>query len=271
MEYNVEFFKLNYWYFAIFSFIFGAAIGSFLNVVIYRLPIPGLSIVKPRSKCPNCDTPIAGYDNIPILSWFLLRGRCRHCGEKFSFRYAGVETLTGCVAVLFFHMTVIGRFSPAAGLIFFLFACALIAITFIDLDHMIIPNQISIPGIPIGIVLSIFLPVGLLGSVIGAAVGFVSTMAVVYGSLIILKKEGMGLGDVKLLTMIGAFVGWQGVLMTWFIASLVGSVVGIFTVVIPGKGRNYRIPFGPFLSAGAVIYILGGDQLIRWYIELFGG
>lgn len=258
-----------YWYFASVSFLFGAAIGSFLNVVIYRLPSEKMSIVKPRSFCPVCKNNIAAYDNIPLLSYIFLRGKCRHCSVKISPRYFLIELVTALFALLYFHLTVqVGFFQPIAAIVYFFFTCALLVVTFVDLDLQIIPNQISLPGIPIGIALSFVMPHSIWDSIIGAALGSGVLLSVAYGYLFIAKKEGMGMGDVKLLAMIGAFLGWPAVPFSLLLASFIGTVVGVVFLLLSGKGREYRIPFGPFLSVGAVGYIFFGPQLIRWY---FGG
>ena len=210
-------------------FIFGLCIGSFLNVCIYRLPA-SKSIVHPRSMCSNCGTLIAAYDNIPVLSYLWLKGRCRHCQIKISLRYPMVELLGGLFALgtyLKFGLTF-------EALIYYLFFTALLVVTFIDIDHRIIPNVITLPGIPICFAASFALPTityreALLGILIGG--GSLFLVAWIYS--LITKKEGMGGGDIKLLAMMGAIVGWQGVLFTIFVASLVGTLSWI--------GRNAAI------------------------------
>ncbi|MEX1325794.1 MAG: prepilin peptidase, partial [Desulfobacterales bacterium] len=204
-------------------FIFGLCIGSFLNVCIYRLPA-SKSIVHPRSMCSNCGTLIAAYDNIPVLSYLWLKGRCRHCQIKISLRYPIVELLGGLLALgtfLKFGLTL-------EALIYYLFCAALLIVTFIDIDHRIIPNVITLPGIPICFAASFALPTitykeALLGILIGG--GSLFLVAWIYS--LITKKEGMGGGDIKLLAMMGAIVGWQGVLFTIFVASLVGTLAGL--------------------------------------------
>ena len=251
---------------ALFSFAFGACIGSFLNVCIYRIPAKK-SIVHPGSTCPGCGQPIAFYDNIPILSWLILRGRCRRCRIRIPFRYAFVEILGGCFAlctVLYFGPT------PAA-LIIFGFIAALLVIAFIDLDHWIIPDVISLPGIPAGLLASLVLPaVTVVDAAIGVLLGGGSLYLIAWGYEKLKRgRTGMGGGDIKLLAMIGAFVGWQGVIVTIFTASLLGTLAGV-AVMIRTRRRDLklRIPFGPFLALGAITHIFFGPQLIRWYLTL---
>ncbi len=245
-------------------FVFGLCIGSFLNVCIYRLPV-SKSIVQPRSMCSNCGTLIAAYDNIPVLSYLWLKGRCRHCQIKISIRYPMVELLGGLFALgtyLKFGLTL-------EALIYYLFFAALLIVTFIDIDHRIIPNVITLPGIPICFAASFALPTitykeALLGIFIGG--GSLLLVAWVYG--LITKKEGMGGGDIKLLAMMGAIVGWQGVFFTIFLASLVGTLAGLAAMLQSRKGMKLAVPFGPFLSIGSITYIFFGTPLIAWYFDL---
>ena len=247
-------------------FIFGLCIGSFLNVCIYRLPA-SKSIVHPRSMCSNCGTLVAAYDNIPVLSYLWLKGRCRHCQIKISLRYPIVELLGGLFALgtfLKFGLTL-------EALIYYLFFAALLIVAFIDIDHRIIPNVITLPGIPICFAASFALPTityreALLGILIGG--GSLFLVAWIYS--LITKKEGMGGGDIKLLAMMGAIVGWQGVLFTIFIASLVGTLAGLAAMLQSRKGMKLAVPFGPFLSIGSITYIFFGTPLIAWYFNLLG-
>ncbi|MEX1346997.1 MAG: prepilin peptidase [Desulfobacterales bacterium] len=247
-------------------FIFGLCIGSFLNVCIYRLPA-SKSIVHPRSMCSNCGTLIAAYDNIPVLSYLWLKGRCRHCQIKISLRYPIVELLGGLLALgtfLKFGLTL-------EALIYYLFCAALLIVTFIDIDHRIIPNVITLPGIPICFAASFALPTitykeALLGILIGG--GSLFLVAWIYS--LITKKEGMGGGDIKLLAMMGAIVGWQGVLFTIFVASLVGTLAGLAAMLQSRKGMKLAVPFGPFLSIGSITYAFFGTPLIDWYFNLLG-
>ena len=253
------------------TFIFGAVVGSFLNVCIARIP-KGQSIVHPPSHCPNCQASIPFYCNVPLLSYVWLWGRCRSCKEPISSRYPMVELLTALVALALMH-----RFGPSyAFFVTFLFAAALIVISFIDLDVRIVPDVISLPGIVLGLVLAVigyfifdgatsFIP-SPLSSLIGilAGGGFLLATAWVYEK--ITGVEGMGGGDIKLLAMIGAFLGWPSVPVTLFFASLVGSVVGLACMFMTGAGRRLALPFAPFLCSGAVLFIFYGEELIRFYL-----
>ncbi len=245
-------------------FFVGLCIGSFLNVCIHRLP-KGKSIVRPPSACPVCGALIRWYDNIPVLSYLILRGRCRGCKAPISFRYPIVELMTGLFAFLLWE-----RFGASAPtLVYFLFIAVLILITFIDLDHRIIPDVISLPGIPIGFAASFLLPqVTWIDSLIGIAAGGGSLLAIAVGYQLLTGKDGMGGGDIKLLAMIGALLGWQGVCFTIMASSFVGTVVGITVMLRSGKGMKMAVPFGPFLAIGAILYIFFGNQLIAWYFGL---
>jgi len=246
-------------------FIFGACIGSFLNVCIYRIP-QNKSIVSPGSSCPSCNKHIPVYLNIPIISYIILRGRCRYCNKSISLRYPAVETLTAVSAValvLKFNLT------PAA-FFWFVFIAVLITISFIDIDLQIIPDVLSLPGILIFSTSSLFIPeITLKDSIIGILSGGGSLYGVAVLYYLIRKEEGMGGGDIKLLAMIGAATGWKGVLFTIFSGSLLGTIAGVI-IMAATKIANIklRIPFGPYLSAGAVIYIFFGEQLINWYFSL---
>lgn len=249
-------------------FIFGAMVGSFLNVCIARIPNDE-SIVQPRSRCPGCKKAIAAYDNIPILSYLLLRGRCRGCGTGISLRYPLVELLMGILAVALYWRFGLGL----AFISFFVFCAGLVVISFIDIDVRIVPNGISLPGIVIGLLFSLLAayvipdPVSviptplsaLLGVLIGG--GFLLATALIYEKL--RGQEGMGMGDVKLLAMIGAFLGGEAIFLTLFLASLTGAVVGLAS----GGGRYAKIPFGPFLCSGAVIYLFFGRGLMLFSFD----
>lgn len=249
---------------AVFAFTFGAVVGSFLNVCIYRLPLEQ-SVVSPGSRCMGCGTAIRWYDNIPILSGLVLKGRCRSCKEPFSIRYPLVELLTGLLAAALFL-----KFGLSLSLVvMFLFCAALVVITFIDFDHQIIPDEISLPGIILGFVCSFFLPGhGWLSSLLGIAVGWGSLALIFYGYLWLTGREGMGGGDAKLLAMMGAFLGLQAVPFIIFASSLVGTVAGLSIMAVQRKDRHLAIPFGPYLALGAVLYIFCGPQLIQWYLQL---
>jgi leader peptidase (prepilin peptidase)/N-methyltransferase len=250
--------------FYIFIFFTGLCIGSFLNVCIYRIPTQK-SIVYPGSACPSCKASIKYYDNIPIIGYIIVKGRCRYCGNPISIRYPIVEFLGGLIAlsmVLKFGFT----FSMLA---YFIFVTALMVITFIDIDYKIIPNEISLPGIIIGLGLSFIIPtLTFFESLVGIIIGGGSLWLVATLYMLVTRREGMGFGDVKLLGMIGAFIGWKGVIVTIFAASATGTIIGIAAMLKSRKDMKMAIPFGPFLSIGAIIYIFFGDALINWY--LFG-
>ncbi|MBW2219142.1 MAG: prepilin peptidase [Deltaproteobacteria bacterium] len=243
-------------------FIFGLCIGSFLNVCIYRLP-EGKSFAMSRSECPACGNMIRFYDNIPVLSYLILRGHCRHCKVSISVRYVFVELITGFCAICTFV-----KFGlTLEGLIYFIFIAALIVVIFIDIDHKIIPDIITKPGIPICFIASFALAsMTMKASIIGILAGGGSLFLVAWVYKLITKREGMGRGDIKLLAMIGALIGWKGVLFTIYAASVAGTLVGIPVILLNKKNFRFAIPFGPFLSVGAIAYIFYGEIVIRWYL-----
>ncbi len=251
------------WQAASYIFMFGAIVGSFLNVCIYRMPL-GQSIVSPGSRCMSCNKNVRWYDNIPILSWLFLRGRCRFCGASFSIRYPFVELLTALLAVALFL-----KFGLTLQLaVMFIFCAALVVVTFIDFDHQIIPDEISLPGIVVGFVLSFFMPdITWLSSLLGIIAGWGILAAVFYGYLWLTGREGMGGGDLKLLAMMGAFLGVKSIPFIIFASSLVGSILGVSIMLLQRKGRHLAIPFGPYLALGAVLYIFFGPRLIDWYFR----
>ena len=243
-------------------FAVGAIVGSFLNVCIHRLP-SGESIVFPASHCPHCGEPIRPYDNIPILSYLVLRGRCRHCGDAISARYPLVELLTGLAAVA----CVGGLGVSAHALLTFAFLCALIVITFIDLDYQIIPDAVSLPGIGVGFAAALILgQPSWTASLAGIALGGGLLWGVAEGYHWLTGREGMGGGDIKLLAMIGAFLGWEAVPVTLMIASLAGTAVGVGLMIAQRRDSRTAIPFGPFLALGAACALFWGDALIAWYL-----
>lgn len=246
-----------------FAFLFGAAMGSFANVLIHRLPM-GLSIVSPGSRCPSCGTGIRWFDNIPIVSYFILGGRCRSCEAAISPRYPLVETLSGLLfAAVFFRFGV-----GLHAVVLAVFGWSLVVITFIDLDHRIIPDVISLPGILAGFAAS-FIP-GFprpMDSALGVALGGGFLFLVLYSYEKIMGEEGMGLGDVKLLAMIGAFLGWQALPITILASSFTGSLVGVGYALLKGESvRKFPVPFGPFLALGALVHLFFGVELIQWYL-----
>ncbi len=246
-------------------FFFGLVVGSFLNVCIYRLPRE-MSIVRPPSSCPVCKEPIRPWDNIPILSYLILGGKCRHCRTRIPLRYPLVEFLNGLA-----WLAVLWRYGLTPGsLLLMVFFSAFIVITFIDLDFQIIPDLITIPGAVIALLGGILLlddpfnrglSLGWQDSLIGAALGFG-----LFYLIALLSRGGMGGGDIKMMAMVGALTGWKGVLLTTFIGSLTGSIIGIFLVIFRGKGRKSKVPFGPFLALGTVVTILFGQEILRLYL-----
>lgn len=251
-------------FFETFIFVLGAAVGSFLNVLIHRLP-EEKSIILPASHCPKCRHAIRLYDNIPLVSYLFLRGRCRDCGEAISLRYPLVELLTAIMSLLIFWKFGLSLQYLCA----FLFVCALIAITFIDLDHQIIPDVISLPGIPIFFLAAVFV---MNLSFFDAFLGFLIGGGILYGIAfvyeLITKREGMGGGDIKLLAMMGAFLGWQSLLFILLISSFAGAIVGITIMIVKGQDMKYAVPFGPFLSLGAVAYIFFGNYMTSLFFSL---
>lgn len=245
-------------------FALGSVVGSFLNVCIYRVP-RNLSIISPSSRCPSCNTPIKPYDNIPVLSYILLGGKCRVCKAGISFRYPLVELLNAILYVF-----VIYRYGfEWHSIIYGFFCSALVAITFIDLDFQIIPDVITLPGIIIGIVAgSLLMPdpfmrYALLGFKV-SAIGLLTGGGLFY-AIAVLSKGGMGGGDIKMMAMVGALMGWKSVLLTIFLGSLTGAAFGIFLMISQGKGRKTKIPFGPFLALGTVITLFYGQEIFAWY------
>ena len=274
------------WFLPLFAFLFGAVVGSFLNVVIARVP-RSQSVVKPRSRCPRCETPIAGFDNIPILSWVLLRGRCRKCGEPISIRYPAVELAGGLLAI-----ACLRQFGPTAwALAAFAFLASLVALTYIDLDHWLLPRSITIPFIALGLGCS-FLPgaPGIASSALGAAVGFAAFVLLGWIAERILKKEALGGGDVWLLAMIGAWLGIRSLLPVVLLASLQGALIGGVLLLFARRRSQATampapkptgdaevddwtppagaLPFGPFLALGAAEYLFFGERLVAWYVGL---
>jgi leader peptidase (prepilin peptidase) / N-methyltransferase len=266
---------------------FGLAIGSFLNVVIHRLPRmmenewkaqcaelagaapsppgPRYNLVVPRSHCPQCNTPLRVSDNIPLLSWVVLRGKCAHCGARISSRYPVVEALTALLSAL-----VAWRFGlTQATLLALVLTWALIALTFIDADTTLLPDDITLPLLWLGLganLIGTFVP--LKDAVIGAIAGYLVLWAVYWLFKLATGKEGMGYGDFKLLAALGAWMGWKALLPIVLLSSLVGAVVGIVLIVLARRGREIPIPFGPYLAAAGFIMLLAGDPIIRRFVPL---
>lgn len=259
-------------------FISGSIVGSFLNVCIHRMPLEE-SVVWPRSHCPHCKKRIPGYDNIPFLSYIMLGGKCRFCRKKISLRYPLVELLTAAMFVVLFM-----RYGLTYDFFFYtVLVCGLIIATFVDIKHRIIPDEVSVGGMIIGFILSAvrgfhmqakpfsFQPMinSFLGIIIGGGIIYLTGLLfdLVYFKL--LKKpaiqgetESMGGGDVKLLAMIGAFLGWQNALLAFFIAPLFGVIVGVANLLIK---KDHTIPYGPFLALGALIALFWSDKILRLF------
>jgi leader peptidase (prepilin peptidase)/N-methyltransferase len=268
------------------ALLLGLAIGSFLNVCIARIP-ERRSIVSPPSTCPHCRQAIAWYDNVPVLAYLWLGGRCRSCRASISARYPLVEAGAGLISVLLFFRYGLG---PEWG-IYFAFCCAMIVLLLIDLDHRILPDVITLNGVWMGVVVSLYLAqasgfasriLGFLGAdttspYVVALTASVLGMIFGGGLLWIVREaffrlrgvQGMGLGDVKMMAMVGAFLGVPLTLMTILLGSVVGSIVGILVIRVFGKSRQYQLPFGTFLGAGAIIAVLYGDALLGWYLSSF--
>jgi leader peptidase (prepilin peptidase) / N-methyltransferase len=244
--------------------VFGAVVGSFLNVCIYRLPRRE-SLNFPSSHCTSCDRPLSWYENVPILSWFVLRGRCRTCQARISAQYPIVEGVTAAVFVAGY--LIYGPTPLLAARL--LFACAMIVLFAIDLHHQILPNVITVPGIVIGFVLSIVLPPGWVSSLIGLLAGGGLLFAIAEAYYRLRGIEGLGMGDVKMLAMIGAFLGWKLMLVTLVLASFAGSFVGIGLMAFGRGGMKAALPFGTFLAVGALVAAVAGDPLLEWYLGLY--
>jgi leader peptidase (prepilin peptidase)/N-methyltransferase len=242
----------------------GLIVGSFLNVCIYRLPRRE-SLVRPASRCTACGRPLAWYENVPVLSWLVLGGRCRTCRAPVSAMYPLVELTTatvfaGSVAVYGLTWLLAVRL---------LFAAALIVLFVIDLRHRILPNAITLPGIAVGVGASWFLPPGWLSSLIGTVTGGGMLLAIAEAYYRLRGREGLGMGDVKMLAMIGAFLGWPLMILTLVLASLAGSIVGV-TLIASGRGSmQAALPFGTFLALGAIVAAVAGEPLLAWYLSFY--
>ena len=242
----------------------GLVVGSFLNVCIYRLP-KHESIVWPGSHCTACDRPLAWFENIPVASWLALRGRCRTCGKRISAVYPLVELTTGVVVA---GGVLIYGLSPLL-FVRLAFACALIVLFVIDLQHRILPNAITFPGIVAGFAASLFLPPGWLSSLIGIVAGGGILFAIAEAYYRWRGVEGLGMGDVKMLAMIGAVLGWPLMLLTLVFASFAGSVVGVGMIASGRGGMQAALPFGTFLAIGALVAAIAGDPILTWYLAFY--
>ena len=242
----------------------GLCVGSFLNVCIYRLPRRE-SLMWPASHCTACNRALSWYENVPVAGWLALRGRCRTCRTPISIVYPLVEVVTMAVFVAGY---LIYGWTPllAARL---LFACAMIVLFMIDLEHQILPNAITLPGAVAGFVLSFFLPPGWLSSLLGVIVGAGVLFAIMELYARARGFEGLGMGDVKMLAMIGAFLGWPLMLLTLMLASFAGSLVGLGLMLARRAGARTALPFGTFLAAGALVAAVAGTQILAWYLAFY--
>ena len=258
-----------------YAFAIGAVIGSFLNVVIHRLPREE-SIVFPGSRCPHCETPIRAWDNLPILSWLILRGRCRACRGRIAGRYPLVELANGLLWLAAWTQT--GNVLDA--LLIGIICSMTIALIYIDADIQILPDVIDLPGILVGLVIGwraaglhyphLTLSTSLVDSLLGAAVGAGLLYAVALTYRLVRKVEGMGLGDVKMMAMIGAVCGWTAILPVLFIASVAGAIVGIAIALRRTEGIQFALPFGVFLGISLLTVIFFGQDISAWYFGLAG-
>ena len=278
-----------YMYFTVISVVLGACVGSFLNVCIYRIPLEQ-SVVSPPSHCFSCGKGVAPYDNIPIFSYLILGGKCRHCKTGYSPRYMFVEMF---VAALFFLIWCswgdaprpfgLVAYAPVALVpVYWLFCGLLVLGSFVDLDHRIIPDRVTIGGAILGVICSVLVPGlhgveavtwwdGLQASLIGAGVGFGLLWGVGVFGKVLFKRDAMGFGDVKLMAAVGAFLGWDAVLFTMMFGSLIGAVVGITMIVARGRDKQEPIPFGPFLSAAAMTWVFWGQAWWDAYVSMVVG
>jgi leader peptidase (prepilin peptidase)/N-methyltransferase len=243
----------------------GLCVGSFLNVCIHRLPL-GQSVVSPGSRCPKCGYALGWTDNIPVLSYVSLGGRCRKCRTPISMRYPIVELLTMGLFVV--HYLVFGLDILLVPRL--LFACALLVLFAIDLEHHLLPNAITLPGIVVGLAFSLLLPPGIVDALIGMLIGGGVLWAIGEVYFRMTGQEGMGGGDVKMLAMIGAFLGWKLVLVTLVFSSVAGSIIGVLVLATRRGGMKHALPYGTCLALGALIASLFGDRIVSWYVGLYG-
>ncbi len=248
-------------------FTIGACIGSFLNVCIYRLPHEK-SVISPGSACPKCGHGLSWWENVPILSFLVLCGKCRSCGEKISVQYPLVELLSALSALALWY-----KFGLSSSLIiYFCFSSGLLIVTFIDIAHQIIPDVVSLPGIAIGFLSSFLLQeISWSDSLFGILAGGGILYLVSWGYYLIARREGMGGGDVKLLAMIGAFLGWKAIPLVIFLSAATGALVGSAIMALRKGDRHTAVPYGPFLAGAALISLFCGDELTAWYLGIIAG
>lgn len=267
--------ELGMVYWSVCVFVLGLCFGSFLNVCIYRIPNEK-SLSWPPSSCPNCNNRIKGYDNIPVISWLLLRGKCRNCKQPISIGYPLIELLTGLFFVTIFLLYGWTWITP----VYLLAVFGLLMGTFIDLEHLILPDRVTIGGIILAPVFSYFVPdlqgeglsqmAALKSSLIGLGAGFGLFWTIRELGTVAFKKEAMGFGDVKLMGALGALFGWQAVLYITFFSALIGSVAGVVLVILSRKGMDSQIPYGPFIALSAFSWMLGGFHLWQAYLRFSG-
>jgi leader peptidase (prepilin peptidase)/N-methyltransferase len=241
--------------------VLGLAVGSFLNVCIHRLP-RGESLVHPASRCPRCGRSLRWHDNIPVLSWIWLGGKCGQCQAPISVQYPLVELVAAALVVGIVMVTPPGPLLASR----LVFACALVVLFAIDLEHHLLPNVITLPGILVGWLFSLFAPPGWQASLAGILLGAGLLYGTAAAYYMVRREEGLGMGDVKMLAMVGAFLGWKAVLLTLVLASFAGALVGIFMMITSRGGMRYALPFGTFLAVGSIVAMLVGDQIIAWYL-----
>lgn len=290
----IEILQTTPWAFALFAGVFGLLIGSFLNVVIYRLPLmmecdwrsqctelleisagpasPRFDLIAPRSRCPKCNHAITALENIPVISYLFLRGKCSACGTRISPRYPWVEILTGVLSAIVAGHFGFGWMAAAA----LLLTWALIALSFIDLDHQLLPDSITLPLLWAGLALSLVTLDGNTlfanshDAIIGAIAGYLSLWSVYKLFKLLTGKEGMGYGDFKLLAMLGAWLGWQALPVIILLSSLVGATLGITMILLRGRDHNLPIPFGPYLAIAGWIALLWGNNISQAYLNFVG-
>jgi leader peptidase (prepilin peptidase)/N-methyltransferase len=244
----------------------GAVVGSFLNVCIYRLPLEK-SVVWPSSACPHCARELSWYENVPVLSYLALRGRCRTCAGSISIQYPLVEALTAAMFALAWWYYGPGPLLASR----VIFGCALIVLFAIDLEHHLLPNAITLPGIVVGFVFSFFTEPGWGASLVGILVGGGVLLLVAKAYYLVRHEEGLGMGDVKMLAMVGAFLGWQLTLLTLMLASLCGTLIGLTLIATKRGGLKYALPFGTFLALGAATAGTVGPSILEWYLKILSG
>ena len=250
------------------AFLIGLVVGSFANVCIFRLP-RGQSVVSPPSRCPGCGTRIEARDNVPVLGWLLLRGRCRSCRAPISWRYPAVEAANGLL-----WLALAALLGPRPGtFVAMALVTALLVLSLIDLDHQILPDVITLPGIAAGLAASLVPGSGLtpLGALSAAAGGFLAFAAVAKAYERARGVEGLGQGDWKMAAMLGAFLGWQKMLLTVLLASVVGTLVGLAAIALRGRDMRYALPLGTFLGAAGILVVFFGDAILAWYRGFFVG